>query len=157
MSPSPRRNASGVPVGMGAVPNPVLNPTLIPSTAPISFPSPRGDDSGAPVGMVAVPKTCQKPPSPRRNASGVLVGMGAVPKTGQKTLFATPECHWSTCGVGPRADDLSEDSLFPVFRPTLPSSRPAIHPHPAPPSHPPARLCFLARGPTVGPVTLSIS
>ncbi|MDD7135442.1 MAG: hypothetical protein PUH82_03640 [Bacteroidales bacterium] len=62
MSPSPRRNASGVLVGMGAVPNPVLNPTLIPSTAPISFPSPREDGSGVPVGRVAVPKICQKTP-----------------------------------------------------------------------------------------------
>ena len=47
---------------MGAVPNPVLNPTLIPSTAPISFPSPREDGSGVPVGRVAVPKICQKTP-----------------------------------------------------------------------------------------------
>ena len=58
--PSPRRNASGVLVGMVAVPNPVVNPTLIPSTAPISFPSPREDGSGVPVGRVTVPKICQK-------------------------------------------------------------------------------------------------
>ena len=67
--PSPRRNATGVLVGMGAVPNPVVNPTLIPSTVPISF------------------------PSPRRDATEVPVGMGAVPKTGQKTPFATREWH----------------------------------------------------------------
>ena len=64
-----RENATEVPVGRVAVPNPVVNLTLIPSTVPISFPSPRGD------------------------ATGVPVGRGAVAKTGQKTPFATPGCH----------------------------------------------------------------
>ena len=63
--------------------------------------------------------------------------MGAVPKTGQKTLFATPECHWSTCGVGPRAEDLSEDSLFPALRSVIfPASFPVLLP-PRPPFLPP--------------------
>ena len=60
-----REDATEAPVGKVAVPNPVVNPTLIPSTVPISFPSPRGD------------------------ATEVPVGRGAVPKTGQKTPFAT--------------------------------------------------------------------
>ena len=38
---SPREDASEPPVAAGAVPNPVVNPTIIPSTVPISFPSPR--------------------------------------------------------------------------------------------------------------------
>ena len=69
------------------MPNPVVNPTLIPSTVPIPF------------------------PSPRRDATEVPVGMGAVPKASQKTPFATRGCHWSTCGHGSRAEDLSEDPL----------------------------------------------
>ena len=36
-----REDATEVPVGKVAVSNPVVNPTLIPSTVPISFPSPR--------------------------------------------------------------------------------------------------------------------
>ena len=51
-----REDATEAPVGKVAVPNPVVNPTLIPSTVPISFPSPRGDGSEVPVGMVPVPK-----------------------------------------------------------------------------------------------------
>ena len=78
--PSPRRNASGVLVGMGAVPNPVVNPTLIPLTVPISFPSARGDGTEVPVGRGAVPKTGQKPPSPRGDGTEVPVGMVPVPK-----------------------------------------------------------------------------
>ena len=88
-----RDAATEASVGKVAVPNPVVNPTLIPSTVPISFPSPRGDGSEVPVGMVPVPKTSQKPPSPRGDATGVSVGRGAVPKTGQKTPFATRRCH----------------------------------------------------------------
>ena len=55
-----REDAIEASVGKVAVPNPVVNPTLIPSTVPISFPSPRGDGSEVPVGRVAVPKTVQK-------------------------------------------------------------------------------------------------
>ena len=88
-----REDATEAPVGKVAVSNPVVNPTLIPSTAPISFPSPREDGSGVPVGRGAVPKICQKPPSPRRNGTEVPVGMVVVPKTGQKTPFATRGCH----------------------------------------------------------------
>ncbi|MGN0199089.1 MAG: hypothetical protein ACI39T_05945 [Candidatus Cryptobacteroides sp.] len=58
--PSPRGDGSEVPVGRRAVPNPVVNPTLIPSTAPISFPSPREDATEVPVCGVAVAKTGQK-------------------------------------------------------------------------------------------------
>ena len=86
---SPREDGTEVPVGRGAVPNPIVNPTIIPSRVPISFPSPRGDATEVPVGRGAVPKTGQKPPSPRRNATGVPVGMVLVPKTGQKTPFTT--------------------------------------------------------------------
>ena len=57
-----REDATEAPVGKVAVPNPVVNPTLIPSTVPISFPSPRGDATEVPVGRVVVPKTCQKNP-----------------------------------------------------------------------------------------------
>ncbi|MDY3878009.1 MAG: hypothetical protein SOZ41_01110, partial [Candidatus Cryptobacteroides sp.] len=95
-------------VGKVAVKNPVVNPTLIPSTVPIYFPSAldpapevpvgrvvvsrtgqknalaRRDATEAAVDRVAVSKTGQKPPSPRRDATGVLVGRVAVPKTGQK-------------------------------------------------------------------------
>ena len=53
-----REDATEAPVGKVAVPNPVVNPTLIPSTVPISFPSPRGDATEVPVGMVPVPKAC---------------------------------------------------------------------------------------------------
>ena len=104
-------------MGRVAVPNPVVNPTIIPSTVPIPFPSardpapkviqlkvavpktgqknalPREDATEAPVEGVAVPKTVQKPPSPREDATEVPVGRVAVPKTGQKTLFATPGWH----------------------------------------------------------------
>ena len=48
-------------VGKVAVPNPVVNPTLIPSTVPISFPSPRGDATGVLVGMGAVPNPVVNP------------------------------------------------------------------------------------------------
>ena len=41
MTPSPRGDASEPPVAGGAVPNPVVNSTIIPSRVPISFPSPR--------------------------------------------------------------------------------------------------------------------
>ena len=59
-TPSPREDATEASVGKVAVPNPVVNPTLIPSTVPISFLSPRGDATGVPVGRGAVPKTVQK-------------------------------------------------------------------------------------------------
>ena len=59
-SPWLREDATEASVGKVAVPNPVVNPTLIPSTVPISFPSPRGDATGVPVGRGAVPKTCRK-------------------------------------------------------------------------------------------------
>ena len=64
-----RDAATEASVGKVAVPNPVVNPTLIPSTVPISFPSARGD------------------------ATEVSVGRGAVPKTGKKPPFATRGCH----------------------------------------------------------------
>ena len=57
-----RDAATEASVGKVAVPNPVVNPTLIPSTAPISFPSPRRDGTEVPVDRVVVPKTCQKTP-----------------------------------------------------------------------------------------------
>ena len=75
-----RDAATEASVGKVAVPNPVVNPTLIPSTVPISFPSARGDATEVPVGRFVVPKTCQKPPSPRGNGSEVPVGMVSVPK-----------------------------------------------------------------------------
>ena len=75
-----RDAATEASVGKFAVPNPVVNPTLIPSTVPISFPSARGDATEVPVGRFVVPKTCQKPPSPRGNGSEVPVGMVSVPK-----------------------------------------------------------------------------
>ena len=80
-------DATEASVGKVTVPNPVVNPTLIPSTVPISCPSARGDATEVPVGRFVVPKTCQKPPSPRGNGSEVPVGMGAVPKTGQKNAL----------------------------------------------------------------------
>ena len=82
-------DATEASVGKVAVPNPVVNPTLIPSTVPISFPSPRGDATGVPVGRGAVPKTGQKTPLSRGDATEVLVGKVAVPKTGQKPPFVT--------------------------------------------------------------------
>ena len=75
-----RDAATEASVGKVAVPNPVVNPTLIPSTVPISFPSPREDATGVLVGMGAVPKTGQKPPSPRGDGTEVPVGMVPVPK-----------------------------------------------------------------------------
>ena len=86
------------------MPNPVVNPTLIPSTVPIPFPSardpapkvlqlkvavpktgqknalPREDATEAPVEGVALPKTVQKPPLPREDATEAPVGRVAVPK-----------------------------------------------------------------------------
>ena len=106
---SPHWDDSEVHEGRVAVPNPVANLTIITSTVPISFPSPRNPASELSVAGGAVPKTGQKPSSPRRNASGVPVGRGAVPKTCRKTPSATPECLWSTCGHGPRAEDRPED------------------------------------------------
>ncbi|MBS7277567.1 MAG: hypothetical protein KIG67_04690 [Bacteroidales bacterium] len=73
--------------------------------------SPRGDAPRALVGKVAVPKTGQKPPSPHGDATGVPVGWVAVPKTGQNTLFDTPGCLWSTCGLGHRADGFAAHPL----------------------------------------------
>ena len=61
-TPSPRGDGSEVLVGKVAVPSPVVNPTLIPSTVPISFPLPREDATEMPVGRGPVPKTGQKPP-----------------------------------------------------------------------------------------------
>ena len=45
-----RDAATEASVGKVAVPNPVVNPTLIPSTVPISFPSPRRDATEMVVG-----------------------------------------------------------------------------------------------------------
>ncbi|MDD7135318.1 MAG: hypothetical protein PUH82_02995 [Bacteroidales bacterium] len=53
MTPSPREDASELPVAGGAVPNPVVTPTIIPSRVPISFPSPR--DPAPEVLQVRVP------------------------------------------------------------------------------------------------------
>ena len=72
MTPSPRRDASGIPVGKVAVPKSGQKP-----------PSPRRDGSEVPVGpvgMVIVPKTGRKPPSPREDATEVPVGRVAVPE-----------------------------------------------------------------------------
>ena len=68
--PSPRRDASGAPVGLLSVPKTVQKPS-----------SPREDATEVPVGKVAVPKTGQKNALPRENATEVLVGRVAVPKT----------------------------------------------------------------------------
>ena len=76
-----REDPTEAPVGKVAVKNQVVNPTLIPSTVPISFPSPRDPAPEVPVGRVVVPKTGQKPPSARRDGSGAPVGGVPVPKT----------------------------------------------------------------------------
>ena len=55
-TPSPRGDATEVPVGRVAVPK-----------TGQKTPSPREDATEVPVGRVAVPKTGQKPPSPRDN------------------------------------------------------------------------------------------
>ena len=63
-----RENGTEASVGRVAVSNPVVNPTIIPSTVPIPFPSARD-------------------PAPK-----VLQLKVAVPKTGQKSPFATRGC-----------------------------------------------------------------
>ena len=98
---SPREDAPEVLVGKVPVPKTGQTP-----------PSPRLDASGALVGRVPVPKTGQKPPSPHGDATGVPVGWVAVPKTGQNTLFDTPGCLWSTCGLGHRADGFAAHPLW---------------------------------------------
>ena len=139
--PSPRRDGTDASVGKVAVKNQVVNPTLIPSTVPISFPSardrapevpvgrvvvpkkgqkplsPRRDATGVLVGRAAVSKTGQKPPSPRRDATEVPVGRVAVPKTVQKPPFATQGWLWSTYEQGRRAKD----------RPEAPFATPGCH------------------------------
>ena len=57
---SPREDATEASVGRVAVPNPVVNPTIIPSRVPIPCPSTREDATEVPVGRVAVPKSGQK-------------------------------------------------------------------------------------------------
>ena len=67
-------------MGKVAVPNPVVNPTLIPLTVSISFPSARGDGTEVPVGRGAVPKTGQsigKLPFLDRSAGGSPLGDGS--------------------------------------------------------------------------------
>ena len=101
------------------------------------------DATEASVGRAAVAKGRWMTVSPRRNATGVPVGMVLVPKTCRKTPSARPSFP------------VFLPASFPVLLPVLfPMLRPALPPRPA---HPPARLCFLARRTTVGPVTLSIS
>ena len=56
MTVSPRRDGTDASVGKVAVKNPVVNPTLIPSTVPISFPSPRDPAPEALQLRVPVPK-----------------------------------------------------------------------------------------------------
>ena len=55
-SQSLREDATEASVGKVAVPNPVVNPTLIPSTVPISFPSARDPDPEVLQLRVPVPK-----------------------------------------------------------------------------------------------------
>ena len=62
-----RDAATEASVGKVAVPNPVVTPTLIPLTVPISFPSPRNPASELSVAGGAVPKTGQKNALPRDN------------------------------------------------------------------------------------------
>ena len=64
------------------MPNPVVNPTIIPSTVPIPFPSARDPAPQVLQLKVAVPKTGQKNALPREDATEMLVGMVPVPKTG---------------------------------------------------------------------------
>ena len=63
------------------MPNPVVNPTIIPSTVPIPFPSARDPAAEVLQLMVAVPKTGQKNALPREDATEVPVGRVPVPKT----------------------------------------------------------------------------
>ena len=103
-----REDATEASVGKVDVKKQVVNPTLIPSTVPISFPSPRDPAHRYFWGRVVVPKIGQKNASPRRDATEVPVGRVVVPKTGQKPPFATPGWLWSTCGHGGRAEEGSE-------------------------------------------------
>ena len=64
------------------MPNPVMNPTLIPSRVPIPFPSTRDPAPEVLQLRVAVPKTGLKNALPREDATEVLVGRVPVPKTG---------------------------------------------------------------------------
>ena len=66
------------------MPNPVVNPTIIPSTVPIPFPSARDPAPKVLQLKVAVSKTVQKPSSPREDATEVPVGRVPVPKTFRK-------------------------------------------------------------------------
>ena len=75
-----REDATEASVGKVDVKKQVVNPTLIPSTVPISFPSPRDPALEVTVGRVVVPKIGQKNASPRRDATEVPVGRVVVPK-----------------------------------------------------------------------------
>ena len=66
------------------MPNPVVNPTIIPSTVPIPFPSARDPAPKVIQLKVAVPKTGQKNALPREDAPEVPVGRVPVPKTDLK-------------------------------------------------------------------------
>ena len=63
------------------MPNPVVNPTIIPSTVPIPFPSARDPAPKVLQLKVAVPKTGQKNALPREDATEAPVGRVPVPKT----------------------------------------------------------------------------
>ena len=80
------------------MPNPVVNPTLIPSRVPIPFPSTRdpasevsvagGAEPNPVVNPTIIPSTVQISfPSARDPAAEVLQLMVAVPKTGQKNAL----------------------------------------------------------------------
>ena len=69
------------------MPNPVVNPTIIPSTVPIPFPSARDPAPKVIQLKVAVPKTGQKNALPREDAPEVPVGRVPVPKTGLKNAL----------------------------------------------------------------------
>ena len=62
------------------MPNPVVNPPLIPATVPILYPSARDPAPKVLQLKVAVPKTGQKNALPREDATEVPVGKVPVPK-----------------------------------------------------------------------------
>ena len=126
-----REDATEVPVGMVAVKNPVVNPTL--TRQQYRFPSLRHATvpqkylwagwscrrpvrsplrhAGMALGHLWVGSPCRRPSRSSLRHAGMALGTcghGGRAKDKSEALFATPGWLWSTCGQGPRAKDPPE-------------------------------------------------